>query len=504
MKNQFHFLYITGSVAAALIASAGILGQSPALYGIVPGAIGGILTGIAAVRFFRDKKDLAGFVATACGFIYYQAYQANPVMLPQFSGYIAAIPVQDQVVGILLSNLTTAMLLVSCRIVSRLFGGGIGKWLPRPGAVSRKNCDGVLLVGFGCIFVLVALPNVIFGKVIVGPIQTILYQRAAWGDSSLSGYDVFGGEVGGSFANVTLWSTSLFLVWLYLLGSRYRWLMGLLAPLVLLWTAAVALQGSRTYLVTIALAAVVYLLGNPKIGGRVFFHVAWAAPLVLLLVQVSTIFRGTGLLSFNFADFSSQVLSISGNEGASSQMDGIEYFRTELVARGVAPNPLTGLLRGFFERPIEGALMIVPRSLFPWKSEDQSALEYNLFFQNVRLGVPSEEAFLGASPGLIGRELIRYGFLGPFTMLFWMSLILALADRLFAMDPASDFHRISAALLVAFFIAQSRDFVPVWFIPFIPAAVIFGGTAIRSRKWQASQTALKSTAGRSASAPSPI
>ena len=483
MKTQFHLLYIAGSVAAALIAGIGIVIHAPFVYGVIPGIIGGLFAGMAAVQFFRNREDLAGFIATTCGFVFYQAFQANPVILPEFTAYIAVIPEQDQLVGIVLSNLTTAMLLVSYHAVSKLFGRTIDRWLPKPAATTRKRCDGLMLIGFSLLFVIVALPNILFGKVIVGPIQTIIYQRAAWSDASLSGYEVFGGAVGGSFSNVGLWAYSLFLVWLYLLGSRFRWLMWLLSPLVLIWTAAIALQGSRTYLVTLAMALIVYVLGNPKIGRRVFFHFLWVAPLVFVLVQVSTIFRVSGLQTFDIGEFASHAFEIRGNEGASSEMDGIEYFRTELFNRDIAPNPLTGFFRGLFERPIEGAMMILPRSVFPWKIDDKSAIEYDLFFENVRLGVPSEEVFLGASPGMIGRELIHYGILGPFTLLFWMGLIMALANRLFVADPNSDFHRICAASLVAFFIAQSRDFVPVWFIPVLPVALILTGVALRSRKW---------------------
>ena len=54
-------------------------------------------------------------------------------------------------------------------------------------------------------------------------------------------------------------------------------------------------------------------------------------------------------------------------------------------------------------------MMPIPRSLFPMKPYDQTGEEYNLFFENVRLGVNTSEVFLGASPGLIARELIKYG-----------------------------------------------------------------------------------------------
>jgi len=246
-----------------------------------------------------------------------------------------------------------------------------------------------------------------------------------------------------------------------------------------IWTASVVMQGSRTYLVTMAIAIGVYALGDPKISGRAYFHAVWAIGLLFVLVQVASFYRGEGLKAANLSDFSSRVLEISGNEGASSEMDGIEYFRTELLARGTAPNPAVGFIRGIAERPIEGLMMPIPRSLFPWKPVDDTGTEYNLFFENVRLGVETSEIFLGASPGLIGRELIKYGYLGPVTLLFWMGLILALADQLYRLGAQSDFNRLFAAALVAFFVAQARDFSPVWFIPFLPVMVVLGFIARR-------------------------
>src|SRR5579863_1093090 len=108
---MYNGIYIVGSVFAALLASVGVWIDQPILYGPIPGLIGGAMAAVAAVRFFKGKKELAGFIATFCGFVYYQAYQANPVMLPQFVGYLLPIPKQDQVVGIALANLTTAILL---------------------------------------------------------------------------------------------------------------------------------------------------------------------------------------------------------------------------------------------------------------------------------------------------------------------------------------------------------------------------------------------------------
>jgi hypothetical protein len=136
-------------------------------------------------------------------------------------------------------------------------------------------------------------------------------------------------------------------------------------------------------------------------------------------------------------------------------------------------------------------MMPIPRSLFPWKPVDQSGTEYNLFFENVRLGVETSEVFLGASPGLIGRELIKYGFLGPITLFFWMGLALALANRLYESGSSSDFHRIFAAVILAFFVAQARDFSPVWFIPFLPAFVILAFMARSAKAAQNPDAAAK-------------
>ncbi len=479
---MYHVAYILGSVVAALVASVGIWTESPVLYGIIPGVIGGAMALTAAVRFFRGKTDLVGFVSTFCGFVYYQAYQANPVMLPEFTGYMIPIPKQDQIVGIALANLTAAILLLSCRTMAGAIGGAINAFVPAPGTTSRESTDGKAAAAFWVLFAIVALPNVLFGQVVIGAFHNILYQRLTWsGDADYSGFEVWGGAVGGSVANLALWATSLFFIWLYLLKSRFRILMIVVSPLVVLWTASVAMQGSRTYLVTIAIGIGVFLLGNPKLSGRASFHAIWAILLLFALVQAASLYRTEGLATLNLSDFASRALEVTGNEGASSEMDGVEYFRSELLARGTAPSPAVGFVRGIVERPIEGLTMPIPRPLFPWKPVDGSATEYNLYFENVRLGMNTSEVFLGASPGLIGRELIKYGLLGPLTLMFWMGLLLGLADRLYAIGASSDFNRIFAAALVAFCVAQARDFVGVWFIPFLPALAVFAAIARSAR-----------------------
>jgi hypothetical protein len=483
VNARHHLAYIFGSIASALIASAGILAGTPFLYGLVPGLIGGVLTAVAAYRFLKEGRDLAGFIATLCGFVYYQAFQANPVALPFFGDLLIQIPIQDQVAGLFFANLTTAFLLIGYYGVGKVLGFLIAPFVSAPSRVGREQCDGVIMIGFWLIFVVVALPNVLFGQVIVGPIHSILYQRLAWSDAAgYSGYLAYGGALGASFANVGLWSISLFIVWFYLLGSRHRILMLVVGPLVIIWTAAVAFQGSRTFIVALGIATIVYYFGRQRTRSRAYLHVLWIAPVLFVAIQVMTIFRTTGLQSFDAKELSTHFLDLQGNEGASSEMDGMEYFRTELAERGAAPNPLTGFLRGMVGRPVEGALMIVPRPIFPWKAEDTSGLEFNLFFQRVRLGQDLDEAFLGASPGLIGRELIKYGYLGPLTLMFWMGFILALADRLYSIPGATDFHRLFGALLIAFFVAQARDFQPVWFIPFVPGALLVLFVVLRSRQ----------------------
>ena len=132
MKGPRHALYIAGSGLAAAIAGVGIGLGIPALYGIVPGVIGALMALAAAIRLFRDKRDLSGFIATSCGFVFYQAYQANPVTLPDFASTLALIPVRDQVAGIVLANLTTALLLLAVTAVRAVLGGTVAGWVRWP------------------------------------------------------------------------------------------------------------------------------------------------------------------------------------------------------------------------------------------------------------------------------------------------------------------------------------------------------------------------------------
>jgi hypothetical protein len=478
VKSSLHKVYIGGSLLAAIIATWGIFEDSPIFYGIIPGIIGGALSAVAAVRFFKFKIDLAGFAATTSGFVYYQAFQANPATLPDFTTGMASVEQIDRATGIFLGNFTAGMLLIAFHLVSAMLKGPIEKLVPTSAQAKRADIDGKMLIGFLAVFAVVACPNVLFGKVVVGAIKNIIYQRATWSDTAeFSGFETWGGPVGNSLLNMILWATSMFLLWIYLLGSRFRMAMLLLGPLVLLWTASVALQGSRTYLVTIGFGLIVYFLGNPKFGFRAVVYGAIGLPVMFVLLQISTLFRAEGIQSIDAKDLLSHIFEIRGNEGTSNQMDGLEFFRTEYLAKQAAPNPLVGFVRGMVERPIEGVLIPLPRSVFPWKPVDETAGEFSIYYQNVRLGYTSDEAFMGASPGLMGRELIRYGFLGPLTVLFWLGLVLALADMLYSTNPTSDFNRIFATVLITFFIAQMRDWVPLWFLPFLPAILVVGFVA---------------------------
>ena len=193
MNAPYHAGYVAGSFLAALVAAVGIYVESPVLYGIVPGIVGGALAAVATVRFLRDKVDLAGFIATVCGFVFYQAFQANPVMLPEFSASLVAIPPVDQVIGIFLGNFTTGMLLLAHHAVSAALKRPMRKLVPRLAAASRTTLDRQLLVGFWVVFLVVAVPNVLFGEVVVGAFKNVLYQRAAWRETGeFSGFEVWG------------------------------------------------------------------------------------------------------------------------------------------------------------------------------------------------------------------------------------------------------------------------------------------------------------------------
>lgn len=483
MNSTYHRAYIISSFLAALIAAAGVAVEAPVLYGYAPGVIGGVCAAIASVRFLKYKEDLAGFIATVSGFVFYQAFQANPVTLPEFTLSMETLARADTIPGLFLGNSMTALLLLAHRAICSGLKRRFRKQIVSDVLPERSLVDRHMMHGFLVVFGLVAIPHVLFGKVVVGAWKTILYQRAAFASpEDFGGFQVWGGPVGASLVHTALWAPSLFYLWIYLLGSRYKVIFWSTAPLVLFWTASVALQGSRTYLVVLGLGAVVYFLGNPRVGVKSIKYGIAGSVLLLLLLQISTLFRGSGLQGFNLAELGERMFEIRGNEGTMSQIDGLEYFRTELMEKDAVTNPLVGVASGLLVRPIEGILMPVPRTLFPWKPFDESKEEFSIFYQNVRLGAPSSEAFLGASPGLVGRELIRYGYLGPVTVFCWLGLIMAVADRFFATSAGTDYNRIVAGVLSAFYVAQMRDWVSLWFLPFLPAVIVLFFALKKARK----------------------
>src|ERR1035437_7479815 len=156
-NTPYHLTYIIGSFLAALIATVGIFVDVPMLYGIVPGLIGGSLAMVATIRFLKDKIDLAGFVATTCGFVFYQAFQANPVMLPEFTATLSIVAPVDKCVGIFLGNFTTGLLLLAYHAVAAAFERPMREFVLRPIEARRENLDARLLTGFWVAFGIVAI-----------------------------------------------------------------------------------------------------------------------------------------------------------------------------------------------------------------------------------------------------------------------------------------------------------------------------------------------------------
>lgn len=471
--SHYHLIYILGSFVSAFVAAGGVAVEEPILYAYMPGLIGATCALIASLRFLKDKQDLAGLIATFCGFGFYQAFQANPVTLPDFTADLDKLAPVDTIPAVFLGNLTTGLMLLAHRLLAGRLRNSFKRMAALQVFAERSVIDRRMRTGYVVIFMAVALPNVLFGQVVVGAWKAIVNQRAAWASpEDFSGFQVWGGPIGQSLVNAALWAPSLFFLWAYLLGSRYRRLAWITAPLVLLWTAGVALQGSRTYLVVMGIGIVVYFLGSGRVRTRSMVYAVLGSVTMLLLLQMATLFRMEGLKSFDADELSSRLFEIRGNEGTSSQFDGLEYFRTELVENDNVVNPFVGLAKGLVLRPIEGILMPLPRTLFPWKPSDENQDVFSIWVQNVRLGFPSTEAFFGASPGLIGRELIRYGYLGPLTLYFWLGLLMAIAEGYYQIGVKSDLHRLVAAVLVAFLGAQMRDWVAMWFLPFLPAFTV--------------------------------
>lgn len=461
-------LYAAVSVLAAAAALVGILTDIPLLAYLLPAALQSIPAVHSTLGFIVRKRFLANWVAFGGCFLFFHFQLLSPQywveFIPQMERYLELAKVVS-VVGI---NLFPLGLVLTIRAMLALWRSMPVPW---PEQVLEPSYQRRLYLGFLVIFGLAAIPQALYGQVVIGAIRQIVYMRVGETSVGETYYARTAGEgLGSSLLNLQHFSTSLILLSFLLWNSRHRAVVRLLFPLSALWTAANLLGGTRTQLLLFVVALLVIFGADPK--RRISIRMAIILPVgVFVLVQLASVFRATGLLDFSWDRFQEGFGRLQGLETLHDQTRAIHLYLEGYQSPwslGFAP---ADLLFGLIYRPIEFFMFIIPRGLFPWKPIDPTFDDLNrmvITFMNLN----PNEILWGLTAGIIGREMLRWGVFGGFVALFWLGFLVQGAERAYRAGSHCLDSRVLAGAIAGSCIAMYRDLTPLWCLQMIPAVFV--------------------------------
>lgn len=465
-----HIEYILLGTIGTIIGLLGTFGGNDVLSFYIPSLIGAYCAAAATVRLALNKQDLVGFAVAVPTFIFYQAYQINPLNHGELLYELQRFQINEIEIGNALSNGLAPGLLIFTNLWAFFWHGGrTMKLLGNP--VNERQRDGLLFIGFFAMFLVVAVPNVIWGGVIRDAIENVLYGYSSW-EVTGEGPRIFATAEGASSSLVNLRQVapSLLILTYLLYRTRFGRITLILLPLNLIWSAGVLLAGTRTYLIAFALVWFMVLITDRKIRSGALIYGFLSALALLMAAKVLLKSRSDGLRNFSLSEISTTgVLTFQGNEGLIYHMDAVSFATSGFVSPWSTGNPFGDLCLGLAYEPFEALVIWVPRSLMPWKPQDPTWWPYNAFTWNVQMGRNDINIYRTYSAGFLGRDLIRWGPLGVVIPLIWFGGYFRFLGLVGAAKPERMMNRIGVGILSGIALAMMRDMNFMWTLPFLPA-----------------------------------
>lgn len=469
-RESEHLLmvYALIAVGASLMSVAGIAMGSASIAYMVPALMQAGPAVISSLRFLILKRNLSHWIAFGGCFLFFHLQLLSPQYWAVFEALMGKYSSLARYASTIGTHLFPVALIMGLQFFSTLWPDRHRWW---PTQVVETAYQRRLFCGFVAVFVLAALPQMLYGQVVVGAFRQIVYLRAG---VTQSGETYYSGAVGvgaaGSLINLQHCSTSLILLSMLLWHSRYRQIVRALFPLSVLWTAANVLSGTRTQLLLFAVAIIVIYGADPK--RRISLRAAILVPVgVFVLSQLYSEVRSFGLREIDFDSLKQNFGNVQGLETLHDQTRALDFFiegYRSPWSTGFAP---ADFLIGLVYRPIEFFLFVLPRSVFPWKPLDPTFEDLNRLVIS-SLSLNPDENFWGLTAGIIGRDTLRWGMFGGLVALFWMGFLIFTADRSYRSGPQCLDNRVLAGAIAGSCIAMYRDLTPLWCLQMFPAVFV--------------------------------
>jgi hypothetical protein len=471
-------VYALIGAGAALTAAIGISIDSMTIAYVLPALMQAVPAVMSSLCFLIQKRNLSHWVAFGGCFLFFHLQLLSPQYWSIFETQIRKYSTLARYASTIGIHLFPVALLLVMRVFDDLWPNRARWWSMQ---VTEPAYQRRLFIGFVVIFVLAAIPQVLYGQVVIGAIRQIVYLRAGVTQAGESYFTGFTGEgATGSLINLQHFSTSLVLLSVLLWRSRYRQIVRSLFPFSAIWTAANVLSGTRTQLLLFALAIIVIYGADPK--RRISLRMAVLVPLgVFVLSQLYSEVRNFGLRDIDYDSLRQNFGNVQGLETLHDQTRALDFFIDGYRSPWSTGFPPADFLIGLVYRPIEFFLFVLPRSIFPWKPLDPTFEDLNRLVIS-SLGLNADENFWGLTAGILGRDTLRWGMFGGLVALFWMGFLLFAAERGYRNGPHCLDNRVLAGAIAGSCIAMYRDLTPLWCLQMFPAVfvILYARGALRT------------------------
>lgn len=339
-----------------------------------------------------------------------------------------------------------------------------------------KSLFYIFLVLFGILFLL----YLVSCNLIQLSLSQIIYMRAGDGALLVSGLAL-------ALAGLLKVCFSLIPYCIILLKSKYKYWILLALPFALLWSAGWALSGTRTLLLMLALLLFLCYFFTIGIKYSTIFLAVFTSATIFISAQLMVKARTVGWSNFDIGHGFSEILDVQGLQAMADQAIAIQYLEDRYAPLWITPNHFLGLPIGIIHRGTEFIYYWLPRAIFTFKPLDPTFANYTGYSHLLRTGKAKERVTgkqikgrhtgfgNNMTPGLFGRDMVRYGYSGPFVTSFWMGMFVAIGGIYYKYRQLSLIHSVIAASAFALLIMWFRELNIMWtatLIPFLIPAIL--------------------------------
>ncbi|MDX2050513.1 MAG: hypothetical protein SFT93_05040 [Rickettsiaceae bacterium] len=441
----------------------------------IPGIFSMINASISSYNLIIRKRELGAFIIYFGNFIFYYLQIVNPSNY-EYSIYLMRnLTEQSIFIGSIVIIVQPLLMHASMILWTKALYNKIEKLYSAPTPRNTSLFHKYFFLFFLFLFLINFSLQAITGKVVVSALQTIINLRTQVTYEGLPGI----------FFSLTFFmatSVSLFFANLYLFKTKYKTVAILTLPFSTIWFLSSLLSGTRTIIIMSVMGILLYIIRRFKIGFLTILLTMLLMFFTFALSQYSSKFRYTGAQNLDAKELFYNITELQGLENYYDQCRSYNYYFDKYSDFWFFENEVIAGLFSFIYKPTEMIIFWIPRSMWANKPLDPTFVEFTRYSLYLFHGfapeyskeISSYDPGFGtnSTAGILGRDLMRFGFLGPISTLLWFGLLLALSNIYYKVS----YKRFECVLISLAFtgtcFAMFRDLAPGWTIQLSSLAIM--------------------------------